>query len=43
MVDFDNVYIVHDKHRNCYKALPVPGDGNCIFHAISYFLYIIQI
>ena len=33
-IDFNETYSVCNDDNECFVALPVPGDGNCFFHAI---------
>ena len=38
IIDFNQDYIVQDSDGERLRALAVPGDGNCFFHSISYFV-----
>ena len=40
MINFRTSYVVNNKNNKSklFEALPVPGDGNCFYHSVSYFL-----
>jgi len=40
MINFRRSYVVNNKNNKSklFEALPVPGDGNCFYHSVSYFL-----
>lgn len=39
IINYSRDYLVQNDNGDWYKALAVPGDGNCFFHSISYFVW----